>query len=55
MPDMRSDNQVGHEKLLRGRSRFSLPELKVLIDAVEASFISKKGSDELVEKIARSA
>lgn len=48
------ENQVGHEKFYYVEDRdFSLPELKVLIDAVEAaSFISKKRSDELVEKIA---
>ena len=48
------ENQVGHEKYYYVEDRdFSLPELKVLIDAVEAaSFISKKRSDELVEKIA---
>ena len=45
---------VGHEKAYYVEDRsFSLPELKVLIDAVHASsFITEKKSQELIEKIA---
>ena len=45
---------VGHEKgyFVEDRS-FSVPELKILIDAVHASsFITAKKSDELIEKLA---
>lgn len=48
------DTTVGHEKgyYVEDRS-FSIPELKILIDAVQAStFITKKKTAELVEKIA---
>ena len=45
---------VGHEKAYYVDDRsFSLPELKILIDAVHASsFITQKKSQELIEKIA---
>lgn len=45
---------VGHEKAYFVEDRnFSLPELKILIDAVHASsFITEKKSQELIEKIA---
>ena len=45
---------VGHEKAYYVEDRsFSLPELKILIDAVHASsFITKKKSEELIEKLA---
>ena len=45
---------VGHEKAYYVEERnFSIPELKILIDAVHASsFITKKKSDELISKIA---
>lgn len=45
---------VGHEKAYYVSDRgFSVPELKVLIDAVQAaSFITEKKTDELVEKLA---
>lgn len=48
------DTPVGHEKgyFVEDRS-FSIPELKILMDAVQASsFITKKKTDELLEKIA---
>lgn len=45
---------VGHEKAYYVEDRsFSLPELKILIDAVHASsFITEKKSEELIEKLA---
>ncbi len=45
---------IGHEKAYYVEDRsFSLPELKILIDAVHASsFITEKKSQELIEKIA---
>ena len=45
---------VGHEKAYFVEDRsFSLPELKILIDAVHASsFITEKKSRELIEKLA---
>lgn len=45
---------VGHEKAYYVEDRnFSIPELKILIDAVHASnFISEKKSEELINKIA---
>lgn len=45
---------VGHEKAYYVEDRnFSIPELKILIDAVHASsFITKKKSEELITKIA---
>lgn len=45
---------IGHEKAYYVEDRnFSLPELKILIDAVHASsFITEKKSEELIEKIA---
>ncbi len=45
---------IGHEKAYYVEDRsFSLPELKILIDAVHASsFITAKKSQELIEKIA---
>ena len=45
---------IGHEKAYFVEDRsFSLPELKILIDAVQASsFITEKKSQELIEKIA---
>ena len=45
---------IGHEKAYYVEDRnFSLPELKILIDAVHASsFITEKKSAELIEKIA---
>jgi predicted DNA-binding transcriptional regulator YafY len=45
---------VGHEKAYFVEDRsFSLPELKILIDAVHASsFITEKKSQELIEKLA---
>lgn len=45
---------VGHEKAYYVEDRsFSIPELKILIDAVHASsFITKRKSEELIEKIA---
>ena len=45
---------VGHEKAYYVEDRnFSIPELKILIDAVHASsFITKKKSEELINKIA---
>ena len=45
---------VGHEKAYYVEDRsFSLPELKILIDAVQASaFITQKKTKELVEKLA---
>lgn len=45
---------LGHEKAYYVEDRsFSLPELKILIDAVHASsFITEKKSNELIEKIA---
>ena len=45
---------VGHEKAYYVEDRnFSIPELKILIDAVQASsFITEKKSDELINKIA---
>ena len=45
---------VGHEKAYYVEDRsFSLPELKILIDAVHASsFITEKKSQELIEKLA---
>lgn len=45
---------VGHEKgYYVADRRFSVPELKILIDAVHAaSFITEKKSEELIEKIA---
>ena len=45
---------VGHEKAYFVEDRsFSLPELKILIDAVHASsFITEKTSQELIEKLA---
>ncbi len=48
------DTTVGHEKAYFVEDRsFSLPELKILIDAVHASsFITEKKSRELIEKIA---
>ncbi len=48
------DTTVGHEKAYFVEDRsFSLPELKILIDAVHASsFITEKKSQELIEKIA---
>ena len=48
------DTSVGHEKgyYVEDRS-FSIPELKILLDAVQASsFITEKKTTELVEKIA---
>ena len=48
------DIPIGHEKgyFVEDRS-FSIPELKVLMDAVQASsFITQKKTDELLEKIA---
>ena len=48
------DTPVGHEKgyFVEDRS-FSIPELKILMDAVQASsFITQKKTDELLEKIA---
>lgn len=48
------DTPVGHEKgyFVEDRS-FSIPELKILMDAVQASsFITRKKTDELLEKIA---
>ena len=46
--------QIGHEKYYYVEDRkFSVPELKILIDAIEAaSFISDKKTDELIDKIA---
>ena len=47
------DTTVGHEKgyYVEDRS-FSIPELKILMDAVQAaSFITKKKTEELLEKI----
>lgn len=45
---------VGHEKAYYVEDRnFSIPELKILIDAVQASsFITERKSDELIAKIA---
>lgn len=45
---------IGHEKAYYVEDRsFSVPELKILIDAVQAaSFITEKKSDELINKIA---
>ena len=45
---------VGHEKAYYVEDRnFSIPELKILIDAVQASsFITEKKSEELINKIA---
>lgn len=45
---------IGHEKAYYIESRnFSIPELKILIDAVQAaSFITEKKSEELINKIA---
>ena len=45
---------IGHEKAYYVEDRsFSLPELKILIDAVHASsFITEKKSEELMEKLA---
>lgn len=45
---------IGHEKAYYVADRsFSVPELKILIDAVHASsFITEKKSEELIEKIA---
>lgn len=45
---------VGHEKAYYVEDRsFSIPELKILIDAVHASsFITEKKSEELINKIA---
>lgn len=45
---------VGHEKAYYVEDRnFSIPELKILIDAVQASsFITEKKSEELISKIA---
>ena len=45
---------IGHEKAYYVEDRsFSLPELKILIDAVHASsFITEKKSEKLIEKIA---
>ena len=45
---------IGHEKAYFVEDRsFSLPELKILIDAVHASsFITEKKSEELIEKLA---
>lgn len=45
---------IGHEKAYYIADRyFSIPELKILIDAVQAaSFITKKKTDELIGKIA---
>ena len=48
------DTSVGHEKgyYVADRS-FSIPELKILMDAVQgASFITRKKTEELVDKIA---
>ena len=48
------DTPVGHEKgyFVEDRS-FSIPELKILMDAVQASsFITRKKTDELLEKLA---
>ncbi len=46
--------QIGREKYYYLEDRqFSVPELKIMIDAMEAaSFITKKKTDELVDKIA---
>lgn len=48
------ENQVGREKFYYVEDRqFSIPELKVMIDAIEAaSFISEKRTAEIVDKIA---
>ena len=48
------DTYVGHEKGYYVEDRnFSIPELKILMDAVQAaSFITEKKTAELVEKIA---
>lgn len=48
------DTTVGHQKAYYVEDRsFSLPELKILIDAVHASsFITEKKSAELIEKLA---
>lgn len=45
---------IGHEKAYYIENRgFSVPELKILIDAVQAaSFITEKKSEELIQKIA---
>jgi len=45
---------IGHDKCYYVEDRsFSIPELKILIDAVQAaSFITDKKTSELVEKIA---
>ncbi len=45
---------IGHEKAYYVADRnFSIPELKILIDAVQASsFITEKKSEELIDKIA---
>ena len=45
---------IGHEKAYYIEDRsFSIPELKILIDAVQAaSFITEKKSEELIQKIA---
>ena len=48
------ETRVGREKLYYIEDRdFSIPELKVIIDALEAaSFISEKKTAELIEKVA---
>lgn len=52
--EVMSDANKGHEKAYYISDReFSIPELKIMIDAVQAaSFITRKKTDELIPKIA---